>query len=372
MNSAERPSRNVSADRERPRGLRRLIFIALAATLSFAVSGAVLFAADLYAHHRASRTAGLNVWGYRGPVAGSKQPGEVRLAFLGGSTLFGYGVAWNEAIPPVVERQLRSTFGGSPPVSAINLGYNNEGAYSFLYTLQDYEYLDYDVVVLYEGYNDLGDPEPPNTAVFRRQSGVFNLTGYFPILPLVLTEKAMALRTGGNLAAGYEAARGGSKTVFTAPLAHRASAAALESLSRVTDSLGRQLGRLTHETEARTSAPAKGCAYPWTAYCESMFVAVTHARAHGKLVAVVTQPRLLAPVTERHVSQQTALREMLSQQFSRDAGVTHIDMSDAVDLANPAFCYDGMHLTVDGNARVGEALARALVPVIRRAQGAME
>ena len=155
MNSAERHSPAVRSDRERPRGLRRLIFIVLAATLSFAVSGAVLFAADLYAHHRASRTAGLNVWGYRGPVAGSKQPGEVRLAFLGGSTLFGYGVAWNEAIPAVVERHLRSTFGGSPPFSAINLGYNNEGAYSFLYTLQDYEYLDYDVVVLYEGYNDL-------------------------------------------------------------------------------------------------------------------------------------------------------------------------------------------------------------------------
>ena len=91
-----------------------------------------------------------------------------------------------------------------------------------------------------------------------------------------------------------------------------------------------------------------------------MFVAVTHARSQGKHVAVVTQPRLLAPVTERHVSQQTALRAMLSQQFSGDAAVIHIDMSDAVDLTNPAFCYDGMHLTVDGNARRGRgARARA-------------
>jgi hypothetical protein len=335
--------------------------------LSFALSGAVLLAADLYAHHRASRTAGLNVWGYRGPVASAKQAGEVRLAFLGGSTLFGYGVAWNEAIPAVVERHARAILSGSPPISAVNLGYNNEGAYSFLYTLQDYEYLDYDIVVLYEGYNDLGDPEPPNTSVFRRQSGVFNLTGYFPILPLVLSEKAMALRTGGNLAAGYEAVRTG-KTVFTAPLTHRASAAALESLSRVTDSLGRQLGRLTHDPSTRTG-PANGCVYPWTAYCEFMFAAVTQARSMGKQVAVVTQPRLMAPVTERHESQQAALRAMLAQQFSGDDGVTHVDMSDAVALSDPAFCYDGMHLTADGNARLGEALARAITPVIRRVAG---
>ena len=43
----------------------------------------------------------------------------------------------------------------APPINVLNLGFNNEGAYSFKYTLKDYDYLDYDEVVLYSGYNDL-------------------------------------------------------------------------------------------------------------------------------------------------------------------------------------------------------------------------
>jgi lysophospholipase L1-like esterase len=103
-----------------------------------------------------------------------------------------------------------------------------------------------------------------------------------------------------------------------------------------------------------------------------MFAAVTQARSMGKQVAVVTQPRLMAPVTERHESQQAALRGMLAQQFSGDGSVAYIDMSDAVALSNPAFCYDGMHLTAEGNARLGEALAQALEPAIRRAAASRE
>lgn len=50
----------------------------------------VLLAADLYAHHRVERSVGVNRPGYRGPVAGRKQPGEPRVVMLGGSTVFGY------------------------------------------------------------------------------------------------------------------------------------------------------------------------------------------------------------------------------------------------------------------------------------------
>jgi hypothetical protein len=325
-----------------------------------------LLGADLYAHHRAQRTAGLNIWGYRGPVAAAKQSGEIRLAFLGGSTLFGYGVSWDEAIPAVVERTLRSTLGPTPIVTAVNLGYNNEGAYSFAFTLKDFAYLAYDAAVLYEGYNDMmADPEAPNTAIYRHESAVFQLTGYYPILPLFLHEKAMALRTGGDLATAYEDARVGRKTVFNVSFADRTSAAALESISSVTNSLGRQLARLTDAPTGRIVPTQAGCAYPWAEYCESVFVAVTAARAAGKHVVVVSQPRVLEPIASKHASQQAALRDMLSRKFATDAGVTYVDMSDAVDLSNPALCYDGMHLTVSGNAQVASALAHALVPVVR-------
>ena len=107
-------------------------------------------AADLYLHHRAERSAGLNRWGYRGPVAGTKQPGELRVVVLGGSTAFGYGVRWDEAIPAILERKLNQQQ-GKAPARVVNLGFNNEGAYSFLPTLKDFEYLDYDVRLFVRG-----------------------------------------------------------------------------------------------------------------------------------------------------------------------------------------------------------------------------
>ena len=46
----------------------------------------------------------------------------------------------------------------------MNLGYNNEGAYSFRATLEDYAWLDYDLALLYEGYNDMMADEPAERA----------------------------------------------------------------------------------------------------------------------------------------------------------------------------------------------------------------
>src|SRR5687768_8294397 len=83
---------------------RRFVVFALAAiALSVGLGLSALLAVDLYLHHRAERSAGLNRWGYRGPIATGKQAGEVRIAMLGGSTMFGYGVTWSEAIPALLE-----------------------------------------------------------------------------------------------------------------------------------------------------------------------------------------------------------------------------------------------------------------------------
>ena len=43
--------------------------------------------------------------------------------------------------------------------------------------------------------------EGPNLVVVREQSPIFRATGYFPILPLAFREKAMALRSGGDIEA---------------------------------------------------------------------------------------------------------------------------------------------------------------------------
>ena len=57
-------------------------------TVSAIICVSILFGADLYLHHK----HGVNAWGYRGPVIGRKQPGEKRVAILGGSTTWGFGL----------------------------------------------------------------------------------------------------------------------------------------------------------------------------------------------------------------------------------------------------------------------------------------
>ena len=142
-------------------------------------------------HSRFQKTGGVNVWGYRGPIVGRKRAGEHRIVMLGGSSAFGYGVSTEEAIPAQLQSMLDRS--GSAPFSVVNLGYNNEGAYSLRFTLADYLYLDYDLAILYEGYNDLIGSSEPNFSVFRHESPIFRRTGYLPILPVVFREKAAAL-----------------------------------------------------------------------------------------------------------------------------------------------------------------------------------
>ncbi len=144
----------------------------------------VLLGADLYLHHK----YGSNIWGYRGPSVSQKQPGEKRIAALGGSTTWGFGLRTGQDFPGQVQQLFaeRDRTQGGAPIKVLNLGFNNEGAYSFKATLKDYDYLDYDAVVLYSGYNDL---DVENRVVFRHRSPVLIWTGYLPLLPALTVDK---------------------------------------------------------------------------------------------------------------------------------------------------------------------------------------
>ncbi|MEO8679336.1 MAG: SGNH/GDSL hydrolase family protein [Vicinamibacterales bacterium] len=351
---------------------RRFIAFALAAmALSAVVTVAGLLAVDLYLHHRAERSAGLNRWGYRGPVVGAKAPGELRVVMLGGSTVFGYGVMWDQAIPAQLERALAQRRPGLASARVVNLGFNNEGAYAFQPTLEDFAYLDYDVVCLYEGYNDMPGDEGPNTAVFRHRSAVFRLTGYFPLLPLVLDEKAMSLRYGGDLAAAYAAARGErpGPNVFRPNLAQRTSANALDAAKALSESLGRQLDRVSKAPpSALVKTSAIGCAFPWVNYCDSVHRAVDYALAHGQRVVVVSQPRLGGTLTEAHAKQQAMLGAMVARVYGGDHRVVWADLSGVVDVNNPGASFDGMHLNPQSNAVVAEALVAPVLAALGSAE----
>ena len=332
---------------------RWFVFAGAAVAISATLIGAVLLALDVYLHGRYQRSAGFNVWGYRGSVVGRKQPNEYRVVVLGGSAAYGYGVTSDEAIPAQLERLLRKRT-PSPIFTVVNLGYNNEGAYSFKATLDDYAWLRYDLALLYEGYNDLS-LDRVNTQVFRHESPVFRLTGYMPIFPIIFREKAAAM-TGG-------------KTEFHAGLATTAGATVLSTTADIARSLEAQLGRVASEPPARVEDGARtGCGV-WSTYCTSIEAAVETARRHGSTVIVATQPYLRTGEQAHtiHIRQQTALREFVVRRFAAATDIRYVDLGDAVNLEDSRLSFDHMHLRREGNERVAELLVEpVLAAAVRR------
>ena len=77
MTVAVSDARAVPSDRRTaPPTRKRIVFAGLTIFLAFGVCLTGLLIADVYLHRRAQYQAGVNVWGYRGPVVGWKAPGE--------------------------------------------------------------------------------------------------------------------------------------------------------------------------------------------------------------------------------------------------------------------------------------------------------
>ncbi len=319
---------------------------------SFTMAGAVVLGVDFYAHKRTQNLSGVNIWGYRGPVVGPKQRDEARIVVVGGSTAWGYGLRWDESFPYDLERRLNDRALGGRRFSVVNLGAPMDGAYAMKFTLEDYRWLNYDAAILYEGYNDLGlggAPFPvrgsPNYHVWRHETAVYRLTGYFPIFPLVFREKALSLAFG-DLSATHttDAIR------FTPDLAS-GTAVALKTAADIATRLEEQLGRLTPEAAA-AEVSSVGCSDRWKQYCGSIYDAVSFALANGKKVLVVTQPY----VSDRHVDQQNALRSMLQERFSSGKRVGYVNLGQLLDMRDRDVAFDGLHLSAAANRRVAEAL----------------
>jgi hypothetical protein len=354
-----------SAPRPRPLSIaKRLLFASIAVLIFVVVAATALLVVDLYLHAKLHERGGYNRWGYRGVVLGAKRPHEVRVAFLGGSTAFGYGVSWRETIPIYLEEMLRVRVPNGRPVTVANLGFPNDGSYSLRFTLEDYRYLHADVVCLYEGYNDLmADPDRPYVNVFRRASPVFRLTGYLPIFQVVFREKASVLLYGDTNGI-YQRARGEAVTAFKPNITGRATAEALNAAVTISDSLERQLGKLSKPTPTVVDHPeTTGCALPWSHYCRGIFDAVDYALAHGQRVVVIGQPYLLKEGRARHEWQQTTMSAMLERRYRDTPNVRYVNAGPSVDIADPRYGYDGMHLTAAGNKIVASYLADPLLAV---------
>ena len=340
----------------RPRVLSRryLIFACIAMVAGCVAGAASLFLADLYLHHKYQATALVNVWGYRGPTLGTASQPAVPVVVVGGSSAFGYGADWHGSFPYLLEQRLNAV--GADRFSVVNLAFNNEGAFAMRANLEDYAWLNYRVAILYEGYNDLGDA--PNRFVFRRHSAIYRLTGYLPVLPIVLEEKAAAMLG--------QARVDPAKTTFTAERLRTTTTEAIKQAAATLRSLESQLGQLSASAVKGSGAPvvpAEHCPARWQFYCRAISDAIAYARERGIVVIVGTQPF----ISDQHVEQQRALAAFLQYRFGSDAGVIRADASKAIDLAQRSdLTYDGMHLTERGNAIIAEHLLEAVLQASRQ------
>ena len=152
---------------------------------------------DQYAHKRVEQLGGVNTWGYRGPVMKQRLPHEFRIAVVGGDAAFGWGVAPAETTADYLRTEVQGMLAGSGEsihVTAVNLGALGMPARGYSSRLAQFEYLAPDVICL---YLDLADTRT-GSVVPSRNSAVTALTGYVPMLPLVLTEKGLPLAAVGS------------------------------------------------------------------------------------------------------------------------------------------------------------------------------
>ena len=178
---------------------------------------------------------------------------------------------------------------------------------------------------------------------------MFRLFGYMPVFPLILREKAMTLRYGGDLESAYW----GRKTVFRPTLAQRASASALETAVAISQSLEAQVGQLTYRPERLEPLdPGLGDGARWAYYCQFVDRAIRYVLDHGQWVIVVTQPYN----SDLHVDQQRHLLGMLQRQYQDNPRVRYVNLGNAIDLHDHTIAYDGKHLTAAGNRFIAQQL----------------
>jgi len=324
--------------------------------LSVLAAEAVLIAAtmtvalDIYAHQRVQSVGGVNVWGYRGPVAHARAANEVRVAIVGGTRAFSWGQP-GSGLTTELQRQIMLTTDRPGrelrPIVVVNLGRLGALPDAYAATLDHYAYLRPDYVCLYD---DLGISG--SHAVER--SGVFALTGYAPALPLVLREKGLVWRFG-DVKRGYAAAA--SSDAVSAPFARRVGGAVLESAGGALGTADRLV--------AHAVTSDKGNAFrenDSTSYVQSMMTAIDAAHRHARGVIVVLSP---AEKPEQ-VANARALAGRLKSELATASWLRVVDLAEETPLSNADSRVDGWNFGGAATALVATRIAPAVLSFIEK------
>lgn len=306
------------------------------------------------------RSVHVNALGLRGrEVQVTKRADTLRVLMLGGSTTFGFGATSDDTtIPANLERILRQRLGF--PVEVLNAGVPGyDSAQEMAQLQQRWLRLRPDLVIIYDGANDLYDStlpdwapnRTPTTARLERQVA-FDFTGGAGSAPAPWGSFANAgLRLVGDVAG------------------HSALVTKLAALGQ------RLAGALGGRPDAYRCNPAG--IDVWVANVRTM---VTLARANDAHVLVALNP--VIGVVDKPLTQQEQAIALIDEQSgnlvpvrnamfvdaslamaraaARD-GFPFVDLNQRLGAARATLFFDSYHLLDVGNAAVAEQLARAVL-----------
>ena len=315
------------------------------------IAATVTVALDIYAHQRVQSVGGVNVWGYRGPVAHARAADEIRVVVVGGTRAFGWGQT-GPALTTELRRQIMLTTdqrgGELRSIVAINLGQMGALPGSYPATLDRYAYLQPDYICFYD---DLG---VRGTRPEADPSGVFALTGYVPALPLVLREKGLVWRYG-DIKRGYAAS--GPEGAASASLMRRAGGAILEGAGHALGAADRIVGRTVASRSSDVSRPNDSASY-----AEAMMTSIdaAHRRARGGVL-------VLSPAEKpEQVANARALDRRVTNELGAPPWLRIVDLGGETSLYDDSWRVDGWNFGGAGTALVAERIAPAVLSLIAK------
>ncbi len=314
--------------------------------------GFMLLVFDQLLHRKFDKIAGLNYKGYRGEIRKEKASDELRIAMFGGSPLWGYGVYYWEAIPHVLEKKLQhhvDSLGLNRRITVFNLGYNNEGIYAIYNNMQDFRFLDYDIAIIFTGYDDLGIG---NTTNFRRENLFFKYFKYMPILPVYLSEKIMLLKSDGNLEDAYW----GTNQKAQADVDHNLHVNALANILSVynsTENVLKRIGKV--QKQYLVDFDLKNDKWAWMKYY--LRQSIDYSVEDGVQVLIITEPVF----TEECLEQQKIMKAVVDEAVDESGMVHFIDLGSRIEL-NDDLLIDGVHFSTKGCKILADSMVNSILP----------
>jgi hypothetical protein len=329
--------------------MRRIAWLLVVEAL--AIAAVLTVALDLREHGRVAPLGGVNEWGYRGPIARQRRPFEIRVAIVGGTRAFGWGVPAS-ALPAELSRvtMLTTDRPGNDlrPIVVVNLGRMGALPDDYPAIIEHFKYLQPDYICLFDDLAVAGGSPITGTA---GTSGIYQLTGYAPALPLVFREKGMAWRLG-DVRLGY--ARAASAQAAAQSIARRAAGSTLEAVGQTLAAADQRLASFVSRGQTRSGNQA--------GYADAMVAAVEAAHRHARGVIVVTSPA----DTAGQAANLLALQARLDARIGSPAWMRRVNLAEDAALSrDPGLRLDGWNYSSAGVAAVAGRIVPALLSLIQ-------